>query len=415
MIGAVGQSPLLLAFTLGVSFLASGSEAAVASLDRADRKRLAAMPRGGRAVALLDMKGLDTSLILSEVTTSLAVSIVAIEVLQAWIPFVAAVPVAALLVAFTRATAQALGAALRLWWMRRVRVPLAALHYALWPVRRPLCAITDAMTATPNREDDQVRREAEFLALVEQGRAFGAVDQRERDLVEAVFEFGDFTVGRLMTPRPEIFAVPMDVPWPDLLAQTKEAKYSRVPVYGSRTDDVVGVLMVKDLLPFRHQDGPQGGLKALRAALIPPRFVPHNKPASAMLREFLAHHEHMAFVVDEHGTMVGLITLDDLLGELVGEMLDHDDLPEEDSVSVDREGWFRAKGWLDLDDFFEETGIRIAREGYHTLGGFVFHHLGRLPVKGDFVAVGRFRYVVVETDGRRIIEVQVEPLDGTPQ
>lgn len=404
------QRALVLGAGLGLSFLASGTEAAVASIDRADRKRLTDA-RGGRAVALLDAKGLDTSLIVSEVVTSLGAAIAAIGLLQTWLHVVLAVVGAALIVAFTRATAQALGAALRLSWLRRVRVPLTALHWVLWPVRAPVCALTDRLTATPNLQDDQVRREAEFLALVEQGRALGSVDERERDLVEAVFEFGDLTVGRLMTPRPEIIAVPLDIAWPDLVARCQEAKYSRVPVYGSRADDVVGVLMVKDLLPFRAQDGPPGALLALRRSLIPPRFVPQNKPASAMLREFLAHHEHMAFVVDEHGTLVGLITLDDLLGELVGEMLDHDDLPEEDSVSVDREGWFRAKGWLDLEDFYEETGIRIARDGYHTLGGFVFHHLGRLPVKGDLVAVGGYRYLVVETDGRRIIEVQVEPVE----
>lgn len=411
----VQQAALALFTTFGLSFLASGTEAAIASLDRADRKGLMVDPRGRLAVVLLDAKGLDTSLILSEVTTSLAAAIVAIEILSARMPLAGAIALAAVLVAFNRATAQALGAALRLSWLRRVRVPLTALHTVLWPVRRPLCALTDRLTATPNQHDDQERREAEFLALVEQGRAFGAVDQRERDLVEAVFEFGDLTVGRLMTPRPEIFAVPMDIAWPELLSRSKEAKYSRVPVYGTRADDVVGVLMVKDLLPYRHQDGPPGGLLALRPMLIPPRFVPQNKPASAMLREFLANHEHMAFVVDEHGTMVGLITLDDLLGELVGEMLDHDDLPEEDSVSVDRDGWFRAKGWLDLDDFFEETGIRIPRDGYNTLGGFVFHHLGRLPVKGDVVAIGGYRYLVYETDGRRIIEVQVEPDEEAPK
>ena len=404
------QRSLLVVAGLALSFVASGTEAAVASIDRADRKGLSEAG-GGRAVALLDAKGLDTSLIVSEVVTSLGAAIVAIALLQAWLHVEFAVCTAALLVAFNRATAQALGAALRLSWLRRVRVPLTALHWLLWPVRGPLCAVTDRLSATPNLQDDQVRREAEFLALVEQGRAFGAVDQRERDLVEAVFEFGEFTVGRLMTPRPEIIAVPLDIAWPDLVTSCQDAKYSRVPVYGSRADDVVGVLMVKDLLPFRAQDGPPGALAGLRRSLIAPRFVPQNKPASAMLREFLATHEHMAFVVDEHGTLVGLITLDDLLGELVGEMLDHDDLPEEDSVSVDREGWFRAKGWLDLEDFHEETGIRIAREGFHTLGGFVFHHLGRLPVKGDFIAVGGYRYVVVETDGRRILEVQVEAVE----
>lgn len=137
--------------------------------------------------------------------------------------------------------------------------------------------------------------------------------------------------------------------------------------------------------------------------LLPPVFVPSSKSADSMLREFLERRFHMAFVVDEHGTFVGLVTLDDLLAELLGE----DDETFDTEIARLRPDALTVKASIDVDDFVEETGIELPAGDYHTLGGYVFHALGRLPRKGDHVTHGEHRFVVAKMEGRRIAELIV--------
>ena len=239
------------------------------------------------------------------------------------------------------------------------------------------------------------------MVWVDHGAASGALDPMERDIIEAVFEFDDITVERLMTPRPDLFSVPLTIDWPDLLEVTRRAGHSRIPVTGGTDDDIVGVLLLKDLLRFRQE--PPSGPRQLRSLLLQPVFVPVSKPADSMLTAFLERRFHMAFVVDEHGTLVGLVTLDDLLGELLGE----DDDTDDSEIARLRPDALTVKASIDVADFVEETGIALPEGDYHTLGGFVFHELGRLPRKGDAVAVADHRFVVAKMEGRRIAEVIV--------
>ncbi len=190
------------------------------------------------------------------------------------------------------------------------------------------------------------------------------------------------------------------------MGRAHEAGHSRIPVTGVADDDIVGVLLLKDLLRFRKT--PLAGPRQLRSLLLPPVFVPTSKPADSMLEEFLERRFHMAFVVDEHGTLVGLVTLDDLLGELFG---DEDDDTDESEIARLRPDALTVKASIDVEDFVEETGITLPEGDYHTLGGFVFHELGRLPRKGDSVAVGEHRFVVAKMEGRRIAEVIVRSPD----
>jgi len=133
-----------------------------------------------------------------------------------------------------------------------------------------------------------------------------------------------------------------------------------------------------------------------------------------MLREFLARRQHMAFVVDEHGTLVGLVTLDDLLTQLVGEFLDQEE-PEDELLVKQPAGALQAKAWIDLDDLQERAQIALPREGYNTLGGFVFHFLGRLPIKGDSIVHSGHRFVVHSMEGRRISEVLIQAVETPAQ
>ena len=391
---------LLVAHVLG-----SGTEA-VFSRDRAARQRVAE-------------HGLETTLLVLKIApavAAVAAAIQAVEPLGRGWPWIAVLAVTPLLVFVGEVAANAIAAVVGPTWARLATGPVIVLHFLLTPLRW----LVDGVVSLLGRlfrvrpGDAPVgATESEILDLIEAGAASGSVAERERDIVEAVFEFGELTVGRLMTPRPDMFAVAIDMPWVELLEKCREAGYSRVPVFQRRTDDVIGVLLLKDLIRHRIATGDTGrgpGPMQIRSLLIPPTFVPQSKPANAMLREFLARKQHMAFVVDEHGTLVGLITLDDLLSELVGEFLDEEDEPEEVALTALRPGHWSVKAWIDVEDFVEETGIEIPRDGYHTLGGFVFHHLGRLPHKGDVVQHDGHRFMVGAMEGRRIAEVLVTKL-----
>jgi putative hemolysin len=433
--------PLLVTFTLlvGASFLVSGAETALFSFDAAERQRLTTDSNGQRLLhrlERLEVRGTTTdpaeiTLLLLDVSATVAAAAVGVHLVEiplaalvaavglpaSVVPWLAIGVLTPILVMGPKVTARSLAFRFRHIVARLAIGPVTALHLILTPVRLLVGSATDNLARLIGGPPDDTdgEREAEIMDLIEQGTESGTVHERERDIVEAVFDFGEITVGRLMTPRTDMFAVGTDLPWPDLLAKCREAGYSRVPVYARRTDDIVGVLLLKDLLRHRAVDAGPPGWTQLRSLLLPPTFVPQSKPADAMMREFLAQKKHIAFVVDEHGTLVGLITLDDLLKRLVGEFLPHDEESDESSISTTMEGLIRVKAWMDVDDFIDETGIEIPRDGYHTVGGFVFHQLGRLPHKGDIVTHGMHRFVVAAMEGRRIAEIVVQILpEATP-
>jgi putative hemolysin len=243
---------------------------------------------------------------------------------------------------------------------------------------------------------------AELLDLIDSGAASGALDPMEREILSNVFELDDITVERLMTPRTEMFSLPLTLPWEELVKRCRDSERARIPIHGSRADDIVGVLLLKDLL--KHRSSPPAGPRQLRSLLVPPVFVPASRSADSMLREFLEKQFQMAFVVDEHGTLLGLVTLDDLLQELMGE----DDATTPESAPERPGGPWLLDGQTDVDDFRAQTGLELPAGEYHTLGGFVFFQLGRLPRRGDQVTWSGHTFAVRDMDGRRISQVEVE-------
>jgi putative hemolysin len=244
--------------------------------------------------------------------------------------------------------------------------------------------------------------EEQLLVILDRGTESGAVGKKEIELIESVFELDDITVARMMTPRPDIFALDVNTPWRQVHLVCQGAEWSRIPVFEDRSDNIIGVLLVKDLL---KAPGPSSrDEEVLRRLLLQPCFVPSSKTAEDTLKEFIKRKNHMSFVVDEHGTLIGLITLDDLLAELVGEI----DSPETDEdICQLQNDEFRVKGSTDLEDFEEHLGASLPAGDYHSVGGFMFHELGRIPKPGDTVEWGDFSFTVSTMDGRRIDEILV--------
>lgn len=408
------------AVLFGLSFFFSGTETAMFSLQTVDRQRIVGEGATGRRILqmLEHRAALISSILIGNETVNVTISALGAFLLASLLPgkpWLNVVILTPLLLLLSEITPKVIAFRYSHHWSRMVVWPLSAFVLLVSPVRWVVTGVV-VLLARPlgvrGAREDRLA-EPEIRTLLQQGTASGDLDQRERDIIEAVFEFDDLSLGRLMTPLPDVFAVPVDMPWNDLLKACRDAGYSRVPVYDEQLDNVVGVLLLKDLLKYR--DRPPAGPRQLRSILLPPTFVPRSKSADLMLREFMERRYHMAFVVNEHGTMVGLVTLDNLLSELVGELLDDEDEFTGPEVERPQPGMLRVKAAMDLGDFAEETGIRLPDGEYETVAGFVFHILGRVPQVGDCVEWDGKRFEVAAVEGRRITELNVhrpEPEDG---
>ena len=246
----------------------------------------------------------------------------------------------------------------------------------------------------------------------------GEIQTAEEEMLYKVFDFAEKEAADVMVPRPDVTGVSVDMPADEALRLVLDSPYTRYPVYRGSLDDVVGILHVRALvaaLEDRALDAVE-----LESLLHPAYVVPETKDLGALLNEFRKANQHMAIVVDEYGATAGIVTLEDLLEEIVGDIEDEFDLPDESVERLD-ETRIRISGSFTIDDFNEQFGTGVDDEDYHTVAGFVFGHLGRAAEVGDKIVDGRLRFTVLETSGTRIQRLEVEFLpapvgvDDTPE
>jgi len=230
-------------------------------------------------------------------------------------------------------------------------------------------------------------------------------------MIHKVFELEDTLVRSVMVPRPDMVCLDVETPAAEILPALREHLHSRVPVYEGSLDVIVGILYTKDLLP--HMEGLPAGFD-LRAHLHPPYFVPESKRADMLLQEFQAKRLHMAIVVDEYGGTAGLVTLEDLLEELVGEISDEYDKPERLIQRVDAKT-FRVAGKLPLEELNAVTGLKISNEGYDTVGGWVLDLFGRVPRRAERFETPELWLTVEKVERTRILEVLVSLKKPAPK
>jgi CBS domain containing-hemolysin-like protein len=257
---------------------------------------------------------------------------------------------------------------------------------------------------TPGGEGEALS-EAELRMLLGRATEHGEIEQEEQEMLYKVFDFADKEVADVMVPRPEVVALSVELPTEEALQAVIESPYTRYPVYRDSLDDIVGILHVRNLFSALND---QGFANVRMEQLVRPAYiVPETKDLAALLAEFRRTNQHMAVVVDEYGTTVGIATLEDLLEEIVGEIEDEFDLPDE---SVERlgENTVRIGGTFPIDDFNEQFGTELHGEDYHTVAGYVFGLLGRAALAGDEVEDDRLRFRVVDVDGSRIEKLEVE-------
>ncbi|TML22060.1 MAG: HlyC/CorC family transporter [Actinobacteria bacterium] len=233
----------------------------------------------------------------------------------------------------------------------------------------------------------------------------GELHQAEEEMLYKVFDFAAKEVSAVMVPRPEVVAISIDMPPEEALGTVIDSPFTRYPVFRDSLDEIVGVLHVRDLFAAMHDLG----IASIRLeSIIRPAYaVPETKDLGALLADFRREKQHMAIVVDEYGAMDGIVTLEDVLEEIVGEIEDEFDLPDTSVERVD-EKHVRIGGTYTIDDFNEEFGTDLEQEDFHTMAGLVFGALGRAPEVGDEVSVDGLRLSVLEIEGNRILRLEVE-------
>ncbi len=256
----------------------------------------------------------------------------------------------------------------------------------------------------PPGADDDVLSEAELRMLVSQSTQHGEIEQGEQEMLYKVFDFADKEAKDVMVPRPEVVALSIDLPPEQCLEAVMDSPYTRYPVYRESLDNVVGILHVRDLFRALRDQGMHE--VKVEDIIRPAHIVPETKDLAALLAEFRRANQHMAIVVDEYGDMEGIVTLEDLLEEIVGDIEDEFDLPDESIEQID-EDTVVIDGTFPIDDFNERFKTTMPDEDYHTMAGFVFGLLGRQPEAGDTITHDGMRFDVLEVEGSRILKLAV--------
>jgi putative hemolysin len=275
----------------------------------------------------------------------------------------------------------------------------------IWVLQRSSEVILRALGLTPPGGEMEVYSEAELKMLLSRSTEEGELERQEQEMLYKVFDFADKEVSTVMVPRPEVVALSIEMPPEEALAAVIDSPYTRYPVYRDSLDEIVGVLHVRDLFSALVDRGIAG--VQIEQLLRPAHIVPETKDLAALLTEFRRTNQHLAVVVDEYGELEGIVSLEDLLEEIVGEIEDEFDLPDESIERLD-DGRVRVHGTFPIDDFNEQFGVSLPIEDYHTLGGFVFGMLGRAPEPGDEVEHEGIRFTVLTVEGSRIERLEIE-------
>ena len=295
-----------------------------------------------------------------------------------------------------------------------VVLPVTIFMWLFWPFIWVLRGMSEALIRLMGLESPSemrlVHSEEELKLLISASHEEGVLEAEERQLLYKVFDFAETEARQVMVPRPDVVALQVDLTPDEAIEQTLNAPYTRYPVYRETLDDLVGVVHIRHLFGARLQ---QSDATTLEAFVRPVPIVPETKKLDELLAEFRRTNTHMAIVVDEYGSTVGIATLEDVLEEIVGEINDEFDLPDRELIRLapDR---IRIEASFPIEDFNERFGGDLPDEDYTSIGGFLFGELGRPARPGDVVSHRNFRFTVREVDGPRIRVVDVE-LKAHPQ
>lgn len=290
-------------------------------------------------------------------------------------------------------------------WARLISPPLAAVLPLFTPFRIVLVNLSSSLMSLMGikpKPKAPLLPEEDFIQMVEDSHKGGLIAPIEKELIVNLMSLGETTVGQVMVPKPDIFCLPLKMTVAELIKAIKQARFSRVPIYGEDLEDIVGILHAKDLLNLSPDHSCEQ--TCLKKLLRPPYYVPENKRAFDLLGELQAHKIRVALIVDEYGSLTGLISVEDLLVELFGEF--EEEFEETDKLLEQlATGVYLIKSWMPLDELNETLGLFLPADKFDTLGGFVFNLFGELPHEGDSIAYNGLKFEIVHMKGTRILEL----------
>ncbi len=266
--------------------------------------------------------------------------------------------------------------------------------------------------ANGDRENLVTVTEDELLTLVETGQQEGILEQDEQQMIFSIFRLGDTLTREIMVPRIDVLALEINTTLQEAVDTLLKSGYSRLPVYHERIDNIRGLLYAKDLLRMWHETSQ---LVSLEELLRPAYFVPETKKVDELLAEMQSQRIHMGIVVDEYGGVAGLVTLEDIVEEIVGEIQDEFDDGEELPFAVISDSEYVFQGQIDLDDFNDTLRSDLPKDDADTLGGFILSRIGRVPIGGEVIEFNNLQLTVEQVTGRRIRKVRVKLIPPSTQ
>ncbi|WP_439639364.1 HlyC/CorC family transporter [Nevskia sp.] len=248
------------------------------------------------------------------------------------------------------------------------------------------------------------RTREDLNELLDGAHESGLVDADAASMIRGVFETGQLQVRDIMVPRAQMVVVERDWPLEQLLASVVESGHSRYPVIGDSRDEIVGILLAKDLLRFTSSEAPDFDIARW---LRPAAFVPESKRVNVLLKDFRKSRNHMALVADEYGGVAGLVTIEDVLEQIVGEIDDEHDESESAQILKQDDRRYLVQGLTPIDEFNQYFGATFSDADFDTVGGLVMHELGHMPRRGESIQIDRFQFNVQRADSRRVHLLQV--------
>lgn len=413
---------VVLGFLIVLSALFSGAETALTALGRHRASLLASKGVRGMRLWLEEPNRLLATILVANNFVNVGASALVTTVAMGFLPHTTAGAVAAVATFFATLLILVFGEITPKMFARQhaerisrlLAPPLEVLSTILLPLVRVLTALSNAfirLFGGKVYKSVPFLTEEELKEIITVGEHEGVLEEEEREMIHSIFEFGETKVSEIMVPRIEMVCVDVEMPFREALGVVIEAGHSRVPVYEGSIDNIVGVLYAKDMLAALASVTPPPSIREIMRA---PVFVPEGKLVSDLLSELRRQKVHIAIVVDEYGGTAGLVTIEDLIEEIVGEIEDEFDEAKEEGLTFVGDGVVIASGRADLDELEEEFGVSLASEGEaETVAGFVLNRLGRVPAEGETFEAGGVRVTVLEADRRHVIRVKLEKLEGT--
>ena len=423
VVGITGTQVALLLVLLLLSGLMSGSETALTALGEWKLRQLREDGRDpGGLFALLERNPTRfiTTLLIGNNLVNIAATALVTQMsiqLSRQVGFSEAAAVGyatgvmtVLVLIFGEITPKSIAVHHSLGYARLAIRPVYLLSVVLYPVGRAFAWFTTWVLRAFRLEpgDDPLITENELRLMLRSAEESGVIEPSEQEMIRGVIDLEETVVREVMTPRVDVVAIPEDANLRDMLAATMEHGYSRLPVYRESVDDVRGIVYAKDLLPYL---GRSDELDAIRVAdlMHPPQYVPETTSVLDLMRDMRLRKNHLAVVVDEFGGTAGLVTLEDIIEEITGEIYDETDEEEELDFEDLPDGSVRVRAAVHLEEVEDRFRIDLGDEGeYDTLAGFLIAELGRIPQVGESLVASGIRFTVEEADERRVTLVRAE-------